>query len=272
MKVCFTTFCCQDWSLPQIIKAARQFHYHGVELRCDAGHGHGVEVWTSANERKVFRKQIEKSDLQISCLASSLQFIDDDVRDRVDERFKLAADMGARGIRVFCGPQPEYMHTFDEVVEKVRGNLAPALELAYQLELEIWFETHDAISKGVDAAKLVKQINHPLVGICYNNLHPVREGEHIQTTLDALYGLIKHVHFHDGMNSPDEVLVKHLGDGEMPILETITGLAKHGYAEFLSGEWFYNHLADDPNDALEEYMYSVRDLTQQTNIQLGLGL
>ena len=106
MKLSFTTFACPNWTLKQILRSGARLGYQGVEFRTDAQHGHGVEVWTSVKERRHFREQIERADLRVSCIASSIQFTEDEIVGRALERVKLAADMGAEGMRAFCGPLP----------------------------------------------------------------------------------------------------------------------------------------------------------------------
>src|SRR5262245_8385139 len=103
MKMSFTTFACPNWSLRQVIRAAAKHQYNGIEFRIDAGHSHSVEAWTSPAERKRVREQVEKDGLTVACIASSLQFVVEGMVEQAKERIKLAADLGAPGLRVFFG-------------------------------------------------------------------------------------------------------------------------------------------------------------------------
>lgn len=271
MKVCFTTFACPTWTLPEIIEAATKHAYHGIEFRCDAGHSHGAEIYSSDVERNILQTKVDKAGLEVVCLASSLQFVYTGVMEEARERFQLAAEIGARAIRVFAGPMPETMKTTAEVVERVAENLHEALDLAEQLDIEIWLETHDSLSEGAAAAAVCRRVANPRLGVSYNNVHPVRKGEPLETTMAALHGLIRHIHFHDGLNLPDQVIIKRLGQGQMPIEETMEALARTGYDGYLSGEWFYDQLGAQPEDALDAYMYDIRQITHRHGVALGLG-
>jgi sugar phosphate isomerase/epimerase len=271
MKMSFTTFACPNWSLRQIIRAAAKHQYNGIEFRIDAGHAHGVEAWSSPVERRRFREQIETQGLTVACIASSLQFVVEGMVEQAVARVQLAADMGAPGIRVFFGQLPEGMTSIDEAVERVARQLREAAETAQALEVEIWLETHDMLCKGADAAAIIHAVDRPNVAICYNNLHPIRRGESLETTIAHLAPMIRHVHLHDGLNWPDKVIITPFGKGDMPLDDTVTALRNIGYAGFLSGEWFHNQYGDNIEDALELYSFEVRTLTHKLGVGLGLG-
>jgi len=270
MKIAFTTFACPNWSLRQVLKAATKHQYHGVELRLDAGHGHGVEAWTSAAERKIFKEHLGKTDVKIACLASSLQFIVEGIVDHALERIKLAADVDAPALRVFCGPLPEGTQHFEEVAPRVTRQLREAAEAADVMGVQLWVETHDSLSRGADMANLVRMVDRANVGVCYNNLHPIRRGEALESTMAHLAGMIRHVHLHDGLNRPDKVIITPMGIGDMPIDEVILALRNLGYTGYLCGEWFHKQYGDRPDDALELYSHEVRNLTLRHHVALGL--
>ncbi len=272
MKLCFTTFACPDWTLRQIVRHAARLQYQGVEFRIDAGHAHGVEAWSSVGERRKFREIVEKADLKVACIASSLQFSIEGVVEQAVERIKLAADVGAPGIRVFHGPLTEGMRSPAECLDRVVRQLGEAAEIARMLETEIWIETHDLVSRGAEVAALVRAVDHPNVLACYNNLHPIRQGESLEATIAHLAPIIRHVHLHDGLAHPEKVVITPAGQGDMPLDETMQALVKIGYTEYLSGEWFHNQYGDRPEDALELYAHDMRMLTHRHGVALGLGV
>lgn len=269
MKIAFTTFACPEWSLRQIVRAATKHQYNGIEFRCDADHAHGVEVWASQYERKSFREEIQKADLEIACLSTSMQFIEGPEMARTTERLQLAADIGAPGVRVFCGPLPEYARHPREAMERLAGHLNEAAVAADVLGVDLWLETHDSASRGADAAFAVRSAAHPRVGICYDNLHPVRKGEPVEATMAHLAGLIRHVHLHDGLNQPDQVVITPMGQGQMPIDETVLLLINQGYTGYLCGEWFHQQYGANPDDALELYSHEVRTLLLRHGVKVG---
>ncbi len=272
MKLSFTTFACPNWSLRQIIRTAARYQYQGIEFRIDAGHAHGVEAWASVAERKKFRELIEAADLRVSCVATSLQFVLDNVVDQAAERIKLAAEVGSPGLRVFFGQLPEGMTSIEEATERVVRQLTEAAEVAQMLEVELWLETHDLVSRGADAAAVVRAVDHPNVGVCYNNLHTIRHGEALETSIAHLSPMIRHVHLHDGLNLPEKVIVKPVGEGDMPMDDTMLSLINIGYAGFLSGEWFHDQYGDLPDNAIEQYSHEMHMLAHRHGLALGVGV
>ena len=269
MNIAFTTFACPTWPLKQVIAFAASCGYQGIEFRSDANHGHGIEAWTSLKERNIFRNLLERADLKPACIASSIQFTTDEVVTQAIERVKLAGDLGALGVRFFCGPLPEGSYELEQVLSDVARQVRETCEAALQHNTRVFLETHDIVSTGADMMRVVRAVNHPALSVCYNNMHPIRAGEPLAVTLSHLKGQIGHVHFHDGLKRADQVIIRPMGHGEMPMEETFRGLIKIGYDGFLSGEWFYNQYGDVPKDAIELYATEMRVLAERNGVVLG---
>ena len=179
--------------------------------------------------------------------------------------------MGAPGIRIFHGLLPDGMVSLYERRDQVVRQLREVAEIAHTLETEIWIETHDLIPKGADVARLIRDVDRPNVLACYNNLHPIRMGESLEETMAHLGPMIRHVHLHDGLANQEKVIITPVGEGDMPMEETMQALIKIGYVEYLSGEWFHNQYGDLPDDAIELYAHDMRALTHRHGIALGIG-
>ncbi len=268
MKISFMTFACPEWSLDEVIDAAGRYGYHGVEFRCDAKHAHGLEVYIGDNERKAIARKLEKADIEICCLATSLQFAREVVHDEAPARIKLAADLGCPALRVFCGPPPTEMDD-DTLIRTVAENLRAIATLAEQSQVQLWLETHDRMSKATLAAPAVRMANHPNVGLNYDNMHPYRQGEPLETTLAQVDGLVRHTHFHDAINAPDKVIVTPFGKGQMPLDEMFTGLLDMGYDGYISGEWFRDMYGAQPDDALERFYEDVATLAEKHGVRIA---
>ena len=266
MNIAFTTFACPKWTLKQTVNFAASSGYQGVEFRTDAQHGHGIEAWISAKERNIFRAQIERADLKAACIATSIQFTQDGVVEQAIERVKLAGEIGAEGARFFCGPLPEGAYRLEDVLPTVTRQLREVCEAAVLFNARVFLETHDTVATASEMMKVLKAVDHPSLSVCYNNLHPIRAGEPLEVTLNLLKGRIGFVHFHDGLKRTDQVVIRPMGRGEMPMEETFRGLIKIGYDGCLSGEWFYNQYGDVPKDAIELYASEMRVLSERNGV------
>lgn len=268
MKIGFTTFACPQWDLTHVLDAANHYGYHGVEFRCDAGHEHGIETWRSSSERDDIRIALKNAHIEPACLATSLQFVDEIVLEQMEQRITLAADIGFRGIRVFCG-KPHQSIPLEEALQRCAFYLRMAAEMGEEHGVEVWLETHDLVSCARDAATVLHRAAHHLIGLTYDTLNPVRRSEPFDLTLATIDRLVKHVHFHDGKADPDQLIVTQMGEGDVPMVEIFEALWKMGYEDYLCGEWFHNQYAEDPDDALDIYQQEVVELGHKFGLTLS---
>jgi len=269
MKLAFMTFACPQWDLKQVVEAAERFGYHAVELRIDANHGHGVEVWTTKSERQKLNHIIRQAGVDVCCLATSLQMVNETAIDHLHGRVDLAADLEVPALRVFGGPKPdEWDRT--EYIDRLVQSCRDAVSVCQNGAIQLWLETHDSLSLAADCAEVVRRVNHPLVAINYDNMHPYRHGESVEQSFEHMGNHIRHCHFHDALNSPDQVVIKPIGSGELPIDNMFTQLLATGYNGTLSGEWFHNQYGDTPEASLERYAEDMKALCARHNVYLGV--
>ena len=265
MRLAFMTFACPEWELPQILEAAEVHGYQSVELRIDAGHKHEVEVWTTKGERKVTEKIIRKSGIDICCLATSLQMGQETANDHLHARVDLAADLGVPALRVFAGPKPEHMDR-DSYIQHLVHTLRDSVSICQNGSIQLWLETHDSMSLAADCSAVVRGVNHPLLGINYDNMHPYRRGESVEESFAAMGNMIRHCHFHDAVNSDKEVVVKPIGEGQMPVDVMFASLIASGFDGTISGEWFYQQYGETPEASIERYAQDMKALAARHGV------
>lgn len=268
MRVAFMTFACPEWDLAEILGAAVELGYDGIEPRIDSNHKHGIEVDSDAATRALIRKQAAEAGVELCCLATSLQFnkVAPEARAQLHEdarrRIELAADLGMPGLRVFAGPLPEGSEK-EAAFLAAAENLARAGDVARQHGVELWLETHDTICRAEDCAFIVDHANHPAVQINYDVMHPYRHGESVDETFAALGDHVRHTHFHDGPADPGKAVITKFGEGELPLVEILQRLKGIGFDGYLSGEWFNQQLGDTPRESLEHYVRGTRELVRR---------
>ena len=108
MKLAFTTLGCPDWTLAQIISAARNLRYDGVELRFMAGSSdllNAPELSTSARADTL--QQLRDAQSEICCLDTSVRFESPDAAELARQTregmayVELAHALHAPFIRIF---------------------------------------------------------------------------------------------------------------------------------------------------------------------------
>jgi len=100
----------------------------------------------------------------------------------------------------------------------------------------------------------VKDLN---VGISYDCLHSYRMGEDLVKGFDAVKPYLKHACLHDGLEMPDRVEIKPMGEGDLPIRKLFE-LFK-GFEGYVCGEWFYNQYGSSVEGSLARFASDIRD-------------
>jgi sugar phosphate isomerase/epimerase len=252
MKISFMTFACPQYSFDEVLSLAERHAYQGIEFRCDAGHKHGVELSATSEQRAEYRRKLADAGVEACCLATSLQFVNEAAVGQTPPLIDLAADLGCRALRVFCGPLPTGLE-LDCAVPLVAENLRRVVETALYSGVKLWLETHDSISKGVYAGRIVRLVDHPALAINWDNMHPYRNGEPLATTWQAIAPYIQHTHFHDALADPGAPVITPFGQGQLPIQAMFNLLRQANYSGYFSGEWFDTQMGADADASLEAH-------------------
>src|SRR4051812_41920034 len=108
MKLAFSTLGCPDWTVAQIVEAARRLGYDGVELRAVGGSLDLLSRPEFARKEIVnTRGYFEAHSIEICCIDSSCTFHSSDKKERLAQvelalrHAELAAQLAAPLIRVF---------------------------------------------------------------------------------------------------------------------------------------------------------------------------
>ncbi len=264
MRLAFSNLACPDWSLPEVVDAARRFGYEGVELRLVGGEVIDPDVLPPA-KRAGIANLFAEARLPIIGVDSSIRLTTPDhdgVEQTIHSFLELAHDWKSDFIRVFGGAFPAGLspqQAFDTAAERL-NRAAPAAE---RLGVAIVLETHDAFSSAANVAQVLRRVPSRSVGALWDTHHPHRVGETPAQILDLLGDRLLHVQVKDarrqepGKDTWDLVL---LGEGEVPVAETVKLLRQRGYAHWLAVEWekkWHPEIAD-PGVALPQHIELLR--------------
>lgn len=242
IKFSFMTWVCPNWTLSEIIEAAKRYRYHGVELRTEVGHAHGIEPKTGDAAIERARKLLEDNNIEVSAIASSCSFSHADAleRRRMIERAKqhieLAAKMHCANVRVFGGMIPQGV-SMDDAKRYIADALCELGEFAQPMNVYVLLETHDAFSRSKDAVEVVKLASHPNIGILWDVQHPYTHGETLEEAFENVRQFVRHCHIHDVRRSESGWELCLLGDGEISHEFVVRKLHEIGFDGHLSGEF-----------------------------------
>lgn len=259
MKIAFSTIGCPDWSLEEIITAAKDLNYDGIEIR-----GLGRELYapaikqlTTGREKLIAR--LDSVGLEISCLTSGATFATYDTKEQAMAEAKAYVDaaqaLGVPFVRIMSTDKPYYdggdinlcKVMFKELVEYAEGSGVTPL-----------METNGLF---VDTALLASFLDETGGGALWDIHHPYRfGGESIETTYKNLGDKIKYVHIKDSVVKNGVTSYRITGYGDVPIKEAIEKLASGGYDGYLTMEWVkrWNKELEEPGVVFAHFPYFIR--------------
>ncbi|MFT4030026.1 MAG: sugar phosphate isomerase/epimerase family protein [Protaetiibacter sp.] len=189
-------------TLPELIRLARDGGFAGLDVRCEYGLAHGVEVTMTDAERRQARHRIEDAFLELVCVRSGARFESPDLAERrrnVDSAMRhvdLAADLGAPFVRVSGHNIPEG-HDRDRVVDQVGEGLAEIADYAAGTGCTVLLEMLGDFRNWHFALRALRQADRPGLGVLYNSENVDVVGGSVSAALERLRPWLRHVDVHD---------------------------------------------------------------------------
>jgi sugar phosphate isomerase/epimerase len=171
---------------------------------------------------------LARAAVPLVCLDTSIELAQPFERE-LPAALELASEWGAPAVRVFGGAGG----ALDDIAQR----LEPALGRADELGVTIALETHDSFSSAALVAELLRQVGSPSFAALWDLHHPYRVGESPQDVLHALGPRICLVHVKDARRRDDGWELVPLGEGEVPVRESLAALRAAGYDGWLTVEW-----------------------------------
>jgi sugar phosphate isomerase/epimerase len=235
MKLAFSTLGCHEWSIDQIIDAARTNGFEGVELRHYNGSLDLLAVLSRFPGGPAgFRRQLQRAGVELCCLDTSvvLSSPGTSISDG-EQMIDLALALGAPYVRVFGGDVQDD-EAREECLKRAADKLSRLGRRAAQRGLRVLLETHDAFSTGAQVAELLDIVGDEGVGALWDLHHPVRLGESPDRTARLIAARTYHTHVKD---SKKDTGYTFLGEGDIPLDDLVRHLHQAGYGGYLCLEW-----------------------------------
>ena len=267
MKISFSTLGCPNWTLSEILAAAKDLGYDGIELR---GLGEDIylpdaKLFSPANCGKV-NAELAARGLTIPCISSdcTLQKADDAVMDQARAYIELAAHLHAPCIRVLgdTAPAPAPNVNTDLVTARLKALAPEAAEKGVTLLLE----SNGVYSDSRLLRETLEAVNSPAVAALWDINHPVRYGHEDPAETYANIGQwVRHVHVKDTVvDDRGRIAYKMLGYGTLPLKEAFGLLKANGYTGCISLEWTkrWNRELEDAGIVFSHFIYALKKMWQ----------
>jgi sugar phosphate isomerase/epimerase len=245
-------------------------------------HEEPIDTRTSAADRRSIREQIRKAGVTELAVASTIRLgsstsaqsggatsenaeSDDEVVYDLADHIHLAADLGARFIRVFPGGPllpgpsdrlPELLGDREVLDDRLVRRLEAVARLAADRGVRILLETHDSHPRGADLSRVLRRLDADgageSTGAIWDVLHPYRVGEPVAETAQLLAPYLLagrgYVQVKD-VNSRRDLTPVVPDEGILPLRDFFSALADIGYDGPVSLEWerrWYPDVAELP--------------------------
>jgi sugar phosphate isomerase/epimerase len=199
--------------LATLIDACEKGGMEGVELRTT--HAHGVEPSLDAAGREKVKAAFAKTKVKLVALGTVCEFHAAEpatVQKNIDsarEFIKLAADLGAWGIKVrpngLRKDVPE-----EQCLKQIGEGIREVAEFGKEKGIVVVMEMHGGgTSLPARCAKIMEACNHPSAGLCWNsNGDEVKDGS-IKESWALVGKWVRHAHVKDlGKGFPFDELVR----------------------------------------------------------------
>lgn len=226
MKLAFSNLAAPGWTLERCLVAVGEYGYDGLELRLIDGKPIDAETISLAVRRSV-ASALANAGVPLVCLDTSVE-LTCPFEDSLRAALELAHDWNAPLVRVFGGPGAH-----DDIPER----LEPVLDAAERLGVTVALETHDSFASAAAVASLLRRVPGESLGALWDFHHPFRMGESPGDVMSALGDRIVLVHVKDARREADGWQLVPLGEGDVPVTESIDVLRSAGYDGWLSVEW-----------------------------------
>jgi sugar phosphate isomerase/epimerase len=236
MKLAFSTLGVPGLPLPDVLRLATTYGYHGVELR--AHPEEPVHPGLDLTQRTEAAAEFKAAGVEVLGLAGYARVAapgaDEPVIEEIRRLLDLARDLGSPYVRVFPGGGTEQSR--EEADATAARRLGTAAEYAADLGVRILLETHDSHRTGADAIRVLGLVGHRQVGSLWDVMHTWLGGEQPSETYAALSPYLGYVQVKD-IASADDTTPLALGTGVLPLAECVEVLSRHGWDGWLCWEY-----------------------------------
>jgi sugar phosphate isomerase/epimerase len=227
MRIAVSNLAAPEWTLERMLEAVREYGYNGLELRLLGGEPIDV-LSLDAGTRRAVGTTLARAAVPLVCLDTSIELAQPFDRE-LPAAVELACEWGAPAIRVFGGARG--------ALDDIARRLEPVLGRAEELAVTIALETHDSFASAVLVGELLQRVGSPAFAALLDVHHPYRVGEAPGDVLRALGVRIHLVHVKDARRRAEEWELVALGEGDVPVRESLADLRAAGYDGWLTVEW-----------------------------------
>ena len=224
MKLSFSDRKWTNYTFDQLLSAAEGTKVGGIELHSVRTSAFGKRLDEAG--ARVLRRQLIDRKIEVVCIDSSAS---DDAFE-IEYNISLAKTLGTPYVR---------LHTEkDATLEGTAAFVEKVLPIAEGQGITLLVETAGVFADTSVLFELLNRFASDNLGALWDLHYTYTDGgEMPETTIKNLGAYVKHVHLKDSKKKDGEIEYCLVGEGELPISETIMALSSVNYDGYISLEW-----------------------------------
>jgi len=265
MKFAFSTIGCPSWSWGEILSAAHDLNYDGIEIR-------GLDKELYAPRIGIFQpeqwpetqKRLNALGVSISCLSSACYLFDKTDREAMlrtgRDYIDTASRIGAPNIRVMGDEKADLGDEVD--IGYVAENLQTLAAYARDKNVQVLLETNGIFADTDICARVLQEVNEPQAGILWDVHHPYRfMSEDVAQSYENIRPWLRYLHMKDSQVIDGQLVYRMMGFGDVPNEKILSMLKEDQFSGFVSLEWVkrWNKNLTEPDIVFPHFINYVRD-------------
>ncbi len=272
MKIGVTTSVFVNYFIPEIISIISKEGFDGIDIW--GGRPHIYRNDYNLKELQTIKQRLEENNLEVSSFMPaffryphSLSNPNPIIRkDSIDYMYKCAdnaAILGAKILLVVPG-RSIYGQKHEEAFNLLIDSINNICEYCEQYDFKLGIEpanqaVTDLVVTYKDALKVIRQINHPSMGVVLDTGHMYLNHENLVGAIENLGSLLLQFHVNDNDGKQQQNLIP--GDGSFDFSGFIQNLNRVGYSDFLSIELGWQYTLE-PVTAIQEAHHRFRKIME----------
>jgi sugar phosphate isomerase/epimerase len=249
MKFAFSTVSCPTWDFDTIAARAREYGYHGVEIRGFLNEPAATTANLFATDPDDLRRTFDAAGVKIACLASSIAMEQshgawkvwrrnpNERRATELRRYIDAADrLGCRVVKIF-DTQVRAGQTRDTAGVALGDWLLPLADYAADRDIVVVIENALSFRASKEMWSILDRLQHPSIACCWDVFNAALIGESPYFSVPVLNSKIAYTQVKDAKLGALGATLCKLGEGDVPVEKFITRLKGVGYTGYVTVEW-----------------------------------
>lgn len=265
MKFSFSTLGCPSWSWGEVLAAAHDLGYDGVEVR-----GLGRELYAPHISHfqdvnlPATKERLAKLGLNICCLTTACYLFDESNTEMMmqmgREYVDLADKLSVPCIRVLGDLEGRPSSSID--IDFVTQSLQELAQYASGKNVKVLLESNGVFGDTSLLASVLKKIDEPQAGALWDVNHPYHFfHEDVETSYNNLKPYLYHIHMKDSSIVDGQVHYQMMGYGSIPNDKILAALQRDDYQGYVSLEWLkrWNKNLTEPGIVFPQFINYVKD-------------